>query len=115
MDWDGIWRAPRERRGGCIGFNRAKTLCKLVVRKTGLAIAGVEQERGNPVAMACLRLAGTAPRGLMACPGPALLHLPVSSSSLKSQGRALPKLELAQSHQHSTQQGLQEGRGLRWH
>lgn len=53
--WDGIWRAPGERRGSCIGFNRAKTLCKLMVQKTGLAIAGVEQEQGNPVATACSR------------------------------------------------------------
>lgn len=36
-------------------INRAKTLCKLMVQKTGLAIAGVEQEQGNPVAMACSR------------------------------------------------------------
>lgn len=119
MGWDGIWRALGERRGGCIGFNRAKTLCKLVVRKTGLAIAGVKQEWGNPVATACSRLASTAPWGLMACPGPtpvlALLHLPILSSFLKPQARGLLKLELAQSDQHSTQQGLQEDHGLHWH
>lgn len=28
--------------GGCIGFHMAKTLCKLVGGKTGLAIAGDE-------------------------------------------------------------------------
>lgn len=116
MGWD--LESPGERRGGCIGFNRTKTLCKLVVQKTGLAIAGVEQERGNPVAMACSSLASTAPRGLMACPGPtpvlALLHLPILSSFLKPQARGLLKLELAPSHQYSTQQGLQEDHGLPW-
>lgn len=82
--WAGIWRVPRERRGGCIGFNRAETLCKLAVWKTGLAIAGVKQERGNPVAKACSGVASTATRGLAACPGPApvqaLLHLLILSS-----------------------------------
>lgn len=39
--------------GGCIGFHRAKTLCKLVGGKKGLAIAGDEQGRGLPVATAC--------------------------------------------------------------
>lgn len=119
MGWDGTWRALGERRGGCIGFNRAKTLCKLVVWKTGLAIAGVEQEQGNLVATACSRLASTAPPGLMACPGPtpvlALLHLAILSSFLKRQARGLLKAELAQSHKHSTQPGLQEDHRLHWH
>lgn len=52
-----------ERDKICIGFNRAKTLCKLRVQKTGLAIAGVGQEWGNPVARACSGLASTAGRG----------------------------------------------------
>lgn len=39
--------------GGCIGFHRARTLCKLVGGKRGLAIAGDEQGRGLPVATVC--------------------------------------------------------------
>lgn len=118
MGWD-LESPGGEEKGGCIGFNRAKTLCKLAVRKTGLAIAGVEQEWGNPVATACSRSASTALWGLMARPGPtpapAFLHLPIRSYFLKPQARGLLKLELAQSHQHSTRQGPQEDYGLHWH
>lgn len=50
-----------ERDRICIGFNWAKTLCKLRVRKKGLAIAGVRQEWGS--ARACSGLVSTAGRG----------------------------------------------------
>ncbi|POI19641.1 hypothetical protein CIB84_016613 [Bambusicola thoracicus] len=92
--WAGTCRALRERRGGCIGFNRAKTSCKPVVQQSGLASAGVKQEWGNPAAVACCGLAMLCV-GLSARPSPTLLHLPIPSSVLKPQARGW----------HSTQQG----------
>lgn len=63
LGWDLQSPGRGERDKICIGFNRAKTLCKLGVQKTGLAIAGVGQEWGSPVARACSGLASTAGRG----------------------------------------------------
>lgn len=60
LGWDLQSPGRGERDKICIGFNRAKTLCKLRVQKTGLAIAGVGQEWGSPVARACSGLASTA-------------------------------------------------------
>lgn len=61
--WDLQSPGRGERGTICIGFNRAKTWCKLGGRKTGLAIAGVGQEWGSPVARACSGLATTAGKG----------------------------------------------------
>lgn len=101
LGWD--LESPGERRGGCIGFHRAKTLCELLVRKTGLAIAGVEQEQGNPTAGACAQLQSQA-----------LLHLPILSS-LQRRARGLLKAELARSHPWSTEPSPQGDHGLCWH
>lgn len=79
LGWDLQSPGRGERDKICIGFNRAKTLCKLGVQKTGLAIAGVGQEWGSR-GQGLLWVSQHCRQGLRACsgppPSPALLHLP---------------------------------------